>query len=125
VLGEARHQDLSGLRVKPTATDLPVIAGQRGDRPQFAPVLEGIRLLGSGPGRPRIRPVRVRGDTPCSSRADRAYLQERDALSRMLQAARRPGGQPQAAGEGRRPSFGLRPRGQCVTGLNCPSHVPC
>ena len=39
-----------------------ITAGQRGDCPQFEPVLEGIRVPRPGPGRPRTRPVRVRAD---------------------------------------------------------------
>ncbi|MGW2150501.1 IS5 family transposase [Nonomuraea bangladeshensis] len=35
-------------------------AGQRGDSPQFRPVLEGIRVPRPGGGRPRTRPDRVR-----------------------------------------------------------------
>ncbi|MEU0633536.1 transposase [Streptomyces sp. NPDC005989] len=56
---------------------LLVTAGQRGDSPQFAAVLEGIRVPRTGPGRPRVRPVRVRGDKAYSSHANRAYLRKR------------------------------------------------
>ncbi|MFI9103340.1 transposase, partial [Streptomyces fildesensis] len=56
---------------------LLVTAGQRGDGPQFAAVLEGIRVPRTGPGRPRVRPLRVRGDKAYSSRASRAYLRKR------------------------------------------------
>ncbi|MER5348521.1 IS5 family transposase [Streptomyces mirabilis] len=41
---------------------LLVTAGQRGDSPQFVAVLEGIRVPRLGSGRPRRRPLRVRGD---------------------------------------------------------------
>ncbi|MFC4517902.1 hypothetical protein ACFPEN_34085 [Streptomyces ehimensis] len=37
-----------------------ITAGQRGDSPQFEPVLARIRVPRIGPGRPRIRPHRVR-----------------------------------------------------------------
>jgi hypothetical protein len=47
-------------------------AGQRGDSPQFAAVLGGIRVPRLGPGRPRTRPSRVLADKACSSRANRA-----------------------------------------------------
>ncbi|WP_435880673.1 IS5 family transposase [Streptomyces zaomyceticus] len=56
---------------------LLVTAGQRGDSPQFEPVLDAIRVPGPGPGRPRRRPLRVRGDKAYSSRANRAYLRRR------------------------------------------------
>jgi transposase len=55
---------------------LLVTAGQRGDSPQFEPVLDAIRVPREG-GRPRMRPLRVRGDKAYSSRANRAYLRRR------------------------------------------------
>ncbi|MFF5716527.1 IS5 family transposase [Streptomyces buecherae] len=54
-----------------------VTAGQRGDSPQFEPVLEAIRVLRPCGGRPRRKPLRVRGDKAYSSRANRAYLRRR------------------------------------------------
>ncbi|MFI8094087.1 IS5 family transposase [Streptomyces sp. NPDC086080] len=54
-----------------------ITAGQRGDSPQFEPVLEAIRVPRAGSGRPRVRPLRVRGDKAYSSRANRAYLRRR------------------------------------------------
>lgn len=39
-----------------------VTAGQHGDSPQFETVLEKVRLPRIGPGRPRVRPDRVRAD---------------------------------------------------------------
>ncbi|MEU1729315.1 transposase [Nonomuraea sp. NPDC005692] len=54
-----------------------ITAGQRGDSPQFVAVLEGIRVPRIGPGRPRSRPERVRGDKAYSSRGNRAYLRRR------------------------------------------------
>ncbi|MDX3388357.1 IS5 family transposase, partial [Streptomyces niveiscabiei] len=56
---------------------LLVTAGQRGDSPQFEPVLDAIRVPRAGRGRPRKRPLRVRGDKAYSSRANRAYLRRR------------------------------------------------
>jgi hypothetical protein len=41
------------------------------------PVLEGLRIRRRGPGRPRTRPDRVRGDKAYSSRDNRAYLRRR------------------------------------------------
>lgn len=43
----------------------------------FAPVLNGLRIRRPGPGRPRSRPDRVRGDKAYSSRDNRAYLRRR------------------------------------------------
>ncbi|MFI1049701.1 IS5 family transposase [Streptomyces griseoruber] len=56
---------------------LLVTAGQRGDSPQFEPVLEAIRVPRAAGGRPRVRPLRVRGDKAHSSRANLAYLRRR------------------------------------------------
>jgi transposase len=49
-------------------------AGQRGDSPQFAAVLAGIRVPRTGPGRPRTRPDRVLADKAYSSKANRRLL---------------------------------------------------
>ncbi|WTX61641.1 hypothetical protein OG923_01800 [Streptomyces halstedii] len=88
---------------------LLVTAGRRGDSSQFAAVLEGIRVPRTGPGRPRVRPLRVRGDKAYSSRVNRAYLRKRgDPVHDP--GARRPGQEPQAEGEDRRAAPGLRPR---------------
>jgi transposase len=51
-----------------------VTAGQRGDSPQFAAVLGGIRVPRLGAGRPRTRPDRVVADKAYSSKANRALL---------------------------------------------------
>ena len=56
---------------------LIITAGQRGDSPQFRPVLEKISVPRLGPGRPRKRPDKVRGDKAYGSRANRAYLRRR------------------------------------------------
>ncbi|ORT59718.1 IS5 family transposase [Streptomyces sp. CB03238] len=56
---------------------LLVTAGQRGDSPQFEPVLEAIQVPKPGGGRPRRKPLRVRGDKAYSSRANRVYLRRR------------------------------------------------
>ncbi|MFE5485198.1 IS5 family transposase [Streptomyces sp. NPDC056527] len=52
-------------------------AGQRGDSPQFEPVLEKVRVARPGSGRPRPRPDRVRADKAYASRKNRAYLRRR------------------------------------------------
>jgi transposase len=56
---------------------LVITAGQRGDSPQFEPVLEAVRVPRLGPGRPRRRPDRVRADKAYDSRRNRAYLRRR------------------------------------------------
>jgi transposase len=54
-----------------------VTAGQRGDSPQFIPVLGKIRVSRPGGGRPRTRPDRVLADKAYGSRANRAWLRAR------------------------------------------------
>jgi len=54
-----------------------VTAGQRGDSPQFEPVLDKVRVPRMGPGRPRTRPDRVRADKAYASRKNSAYLRRR------------------------------------------------
>jgi transposase len=51
--------------------------GQRGDSPQFIPVLDRIRVPRPGGGRPRTRPDRVLADKAYTSKANRAYLRQR------------------------------------------------
>ncbi|MEU2508563.1 IS5 family transposase [Streptomyces sp. NPDC007863] len=54
-----------------------ITAGQRGDSPQFVPVLDAIRVPRLGTGRPRKRPGRVRADKAYDSRSNRSYLRRR------------------------------------------------
>ncbi|MFJ8027849.1 IS5 family transposase [Streptomyces sp. NPDC096311] len=54
-----------------------ITAGQRGDSPQFEPVLKKVRVARQGSGRPRTRPDRVRADKAYASRKNRAYLRRR------------------------------------------------
>jgi transposase len=60
-----------------TVLSLVLTAGQRGDAPQFQPVLEQITVPRLGPGRPRKRPRRVLADRAYPSKANRRYLRER------------------------------------------------
>ncbi|WP_258382938.1 transposase, partial [Streptomyces sp. NTH33] len=60
---------------KPMA--IVITAGQRGDSPQFEPVLKKVRVARLGVGRPRTRPDRVRADKAYASRKNRAYLRRR------------------------------------------------
>jgi transposase len=54
-----------------------IAAGQRGDSPQFAAVIERIRVPRHGAGRPRTRPDRVLADKAYSSKHNRTYLRRR------------------------------------------------
>jgi transposase len=56
---------------------LLLTAGQRGDSPQFAAVLDRISVPRIGPGRARTRPDLVLADKAYSSRANRAHLRGR------------------------------------------------
>jgi transposase len=80
--------------------------GQRGDSPQFAAVLNGIRVPRQGPGRPRTRPDRVVADKAYSSAANRALLRCRGIRATIPvkddQAAHR---QAKGAKGGRPPVF--------------------
>ncbi|WP_338498969.1 IS5 family transposase [Streptomyces sp. SJL17-4] len=60
---------------KPMA--IVITAGQRGDSPQFERMLEKARVPRIGPGRPRVRPDRVRADKAYASRRNRSYLRRR------------------------------------------------
>lgn len=80
-----------------------ITAGQRGDSPQFVPVLEQIRVPRPGPGRPRTRPERVLADKAYRSRANRAYLLRRNI------AATIPIKEDQAANRRKLGSHGGRP----------------
>jgi transposase len=82
---------------------LLVTAGQRGDSPQFEAVLDAICVPRLGPGRPRVRPLRVRGDKAYSSRANRAYLRRRGIRCTIPQPA------DQACNRRRRGRAGGRP----------------
>ena len=54
-----------------------ITAGQRGESPQFEPVLERIRVPRLGHGRSRKRPDPLRADKAYDSRSNRAYLRRR------------------------------------------------
>ena len=64
---------------------LLLTAGHRGDSPQFAAVIEGIRVPRPGGGRPRTRPDRVLADKAYSSRDNRAYLRRRRIKATIAQ----------------------------------------
>ncbi|WJY35859.1 transposase [Streptomyces sp. P9-2B-2] len=59
------------------AVSIVITAGQRGDSPQFEPVLKAICVPRMGQGRPRTRPDRVCADKAYASRKNRAYLRRR------------------------------------------------
>ncbi|WUL89380.1 IS5 family transposase [Streptomyces caniferus] len=80
--------------------------GQRGDSPMFIPVLEGLRIRRRGPGRPRSRPDRVRGDKAYSSYDNRAYLRRRSIKATIAQPDdQRAKRQRKGSAGGRPPAF--------------------
>jgi transposase len=82
---------------------LLVTAGQRGDSPQFAAVLDSIRVPRIGAGRPCVRPLRVRGDKAYSSRANRAYLRKRGIRCTIPEPAAQAGHRKRRGKAGGRP----------------------
>jgi transposase len=66
-----------------------VTAGQRGDSPQFAAVLDAISVARPGRGRPRTRPGRVLAGKACDARANRALLRRRKIACTIPQQADR------------------------------------
>ena len=80
-------------------------AGQRGDSPQFVPVIESIRVPRLDGGRPRVRPDRVLADKAYTSKANRRYLRRRGIKATIpskadqdanRQSSDRKGGRPPA-----------------------------
>ncbi|WP_425413672.1 IS5 family transposase [Micromonospora inyonensis] len=61
---------------KPLA--MVITGGQRGDSPEFIPVLRKIRVKRVGGGRPRTRPDLVLADKAYTSKGNRGHLRARD-----------------------------------------------
>ena len=78
-------------------------AGQRGDSPQFIPVLEGIRVPRLGAGRPRVRPDRVLADKAYTSRANRRYLRRRGITATIPSKADQDANRRKLGSKGGRP----------------------
>jgi transposase len=77
--------------------------GQANDAPMFPVLMEHLRVARPGPGRPRTRPDRVRGDKAYSSRAIRGHLRDRGIVAVIPEPA------DQAGHRKRRGSAGGRP----------------
>ena len=83
-----------------------VTAGQRGDSPQFIPVLEKIRVPRLHAGRPRARPDRVLADKAYGSRANRAWLRARKIAATIPEKADQVANRKKKGSSGgRRPAF--------------------
>ncbi|MGW3808653.1 transposase [Micromonospora sp. NPDC005113] len=92
---------------KPLAIGLT--AGQRGESPQFIPVLAAIRVPRLTTGRPRTRPDRVLADKTYTSKANRAYLRRRGIAATIPSNADHRGSSPGPGSlpDGLRPSSGV------------------
>jgi transposase len=77
--------------------------GQGGDAPMFAPLMAHLKVHRGGPGRPRTRPQKLRGDKAYSSRAIREHLRSRGITAVI------PEKDDQTAHRRRRGSAGGRP----------------
>jgi putative transposase len=80
-----------------------VSPGQAGDCPALRLLLDQLRVARRGPGRPRSRPVLVRGDKAYSSRGNRDLLRRRGIQSVIPEPS------DQAGHRRRRGSAGGRP----------------
>lgn len=82
---------------------LLVAPGQGGDAPMFTHLMDQLKVNRAGPGRPRTRPDRVRGDKAYSSRAIRLHLRDRGITAVIPQPS------DQIGHRKRRGSMGGRP----------------
>lgn len=91
-------------------------------RPSVHRGLERIRVPRIGPGRPRVRPLRVRGNKAYSSRANRAYLRERGIRCTIPEPADQISNRKRRdKGGGRPPAFDrqdCKPRHTVECGIN-------
>ncbi|MBO4165500.1 IS5 family transposase [Micromonospora sp. MMS20-R2-23] len=86
---------------KPLA--MVLTAGQRGDSPQFIPVLAAIRVPRLVTGRPRTRPDRVLADRAYTSKANRAYLRRRGIAATIPSKADQDANRRKKGSKGGRP----------------------
>lgn len=77
--------------------------GQAGDAPMFPILMSHLRVARRGPGRPRTRPDRVRGDKAYSSRAIRQHLRDRDIVSVIPEPSDQQGHRKRRGSRGGRP----------------------
>ncbi|MGP3968493.1 IS5 family transposase [Streptomyces sp. 6N223] len=91
----------SDSRARPLA--LRVTAGQAGDAPAFETVMAGIRVLRSGPGRPRTRPDAILADRAYSSRAIRNHFRRRGIRAVIPQPSDQVGHRLRRGRDGGRP----------------------
>ncbi len=69
----------------------------------FPVLMSHLRVARRGPGRPRTRPVRVRGDKAYSSRAIRRHLRDRGIVAVIPEPADQQGHRARRGSKGGRP----------------------
>lgn len=77
--------------------------GQAGDAPMLPVLMDHLRVARQGPGRPRTRPERLRGDKAYSSRAIRHHLRQRGIVSVIPEPADQQGHRKRRGRMGGRP----------------------
>ena len=77
--------------------------GQAGDAPMFPILMDYLRVARRGPGRPRTRPHRVRGDKAYSSRAIRGHLRRRGIVAVIPEPSDQQGHRARRGSKGGRP----------------------
>lgn len=77
--------------------------GQAGDAPMLPVLMGHLRVARQGPGRPRTRPERLRGDKAYSSRAIRHHLRRRGIISVIPEPADQQGHRKRRGRKGGRP----------------------
>ncbi len=82
---------------------LLVAPGQGGDAPMFPHFMEQLKINRTGPGRPRTRPDRVRGDKAYSSKAIRTHLRDRGIVAVIPQPSDQIGHRKRRGSTGGRP----------------------
>ena len=88
---------------------LVLTAGQRGDSPQLAVVLDRVRVVRAGTGRPRTRPDRVPAGKAYSSKGNRGCLRRRGIRATIpVKGDQRAHRKAKGSAGGRPPSFDPR-----------------
>jgi transposase len=82
---------------------LIVSPGQAGDSPALPKLLAQLRIVRSGPGRPRTTPTMLRGDKAYSSRGHRALLRSRGIVAVIPEPADQTGHRKRKGARGGRP----------------------
>lgn len=85
------------------ALSIVITPGQAGDSPVLPRLLAELRVARRGPGRPRTRPVALRGDKAYSSRGHRTLLRRRGIVAVIPEPADQAGHRKNKGRHGGRP----------------------